>query len=89
VISGDTMVISKSSEENMESLEKQHDVERPRQIDGDQVSNSTLADSTPQPAFQAVWWDEPEDRDLENPMNWAQPKKWMNILIVSAMTLIA
>lgn len=32
-----------------------------------------------------VWWDEPEDRDPENPMNWSSTRKWVNILTISTI----
>jgi hypothetical protein len=32
-----------------------------------------------------VWWDEPEDQDPENPMNWSPKTKWANILIISVI----
>jgi hypothetical protein len=35
-----------------------------------------------------VWWDEPEDQDPENPMNWSSKTKWMNILIISVISFL-
>ncbi|EHK21983.1 uncharacterized protein TRIVIDRAFT_191800 [Trichoderma virens Gv29-8] len=36
----------------------------------------------------SVWWDEPEDQDPENPMNWPSTKKWANILTISVMSFL-
>ncbi|CZR67177.1 related to multidrug resistant protein [Phialocephala subalpina] len=35
-----------------------------------------------------VWWDEPEDRDPENPMNWSSTKKWVNIGTISVISFL-
>lgn len=35
-----------------------------------------------------VWWDEPEDRDPENPMNWSSTKKWVNICTISVISFL-
>lgn len=35
-----------------------------------------------------VWWDEPADQDPENPMNWTEKKKWINIALLAMCTLI-
>ena len=35
-----------------------------------------------------VWWNEPADQDLENPMNWTTKKKWSNIGIMSCITFL-
>jgi hypothetical protein len=35
-----------------------------------------------------VWWDEPEDQDPENPMNWSSTKKWVNILVISVISFL-
>lgn len=35
-----------------------------------------------------VWWDEPEDRNPENPMNWSSTKKWANILVISVISFL-
>jgi hypothetical protein len=35
-----------------------------------------------------VDWEKPIDKDPANPMNWSEAKKWMNIGIVSFITLI-
>jgi hypothetical protein len=35
-----------------------------------------------------VDWEKPIDQDPANPMNWSESKKWMNIAIVSLLTLI-
>ncbi|QYT00170.1 MFS transporter/cycloheximide resistance protein [Trichoderma simmonsii] len=36
----------------------------------------------------SVWWDEPEDQDPENPMNWPATKKWANFLTISVMSFL-
>ena len=35
-----------------------------------------------------VSWDEPEDEDPENPMNWSSTKKWVNILTISVISFL-
>ncbi|MCJ1343178.1 hypothetical protein MMC31_001370 [Peltigera leucophlebia] len=35
-----------------------------------------------------VWWDEPEDQNPENPMNWSSTKKWINILVISVISFL-
>ena len=35
-----------------------------------------------------VWWDEPEDQDPENPLNWSLTKKWTNILTISVISFL-
>ena len=35
-----------------------------------------------------VWWNEPADQDLENPVNWTTKKKWSNIGIMSCITFL-
>ncbi|KAL7947784.1 cycloheximide resistance protein [Trichoderma barbatum] len=39
-------------------------------------------------ASLSVWWDEPEDQDAENPINWPTTKKWANILTISFMSFL-
>ncbi|KAK6580132.1 hypothetical protein PZA11_007154 [Diplocarpon coronariae] len=35
-----------------------------------------------------VGWQEPEDQDPENPMNWSSTKKWVNICTISTISFI-
>ncbi|KAH8658203.1 major facilitator superfamily domain-containing protein [Xylariales sp. PMI_506] len=35
-----------------------------------------------------VWWEEPEDRDPENPMNWSSARKWTNIIVISLISFL-
>lgn len=35
-----------------------------------------------------VWWDEPEDQDPENPMNWSSTRKWVNICVISIISFL-
>lgn len=35
-----------------------------------------------------VWWDEPEDQDPENPLNWSPWVKWTNILTISVISFL-
>ncbi|KAH7390191.1 major facilitator superfamily domain-containing protein [Cadophora sp. MPI-SDFR-AT-0126] len=35
-----------------------------------------------------VWWDEPEEQDTANPMNWSATKKWGNICTISIISFI-
>lgn len=36
----------------------------------------------------SVTWDEPADKDPENPMNWSSAKKWMIIATLSFQSFI-
>lgn len=35
-----------------------------------------------------VWWDEPEDQNQENPMNWSSSRKWVNIIVISVISFL-
>ncbi|KAK3344489.1 major facilitator superfamily domain-containing protein [Lasiosphaeria hispida] len=35
-----------------------------------------------------VWWDDPDDNNQENPMNWPSRAKWANILIISTISFL-
>lgn len=35
-----------------------------------------------------VWWDEPEDQDPDNPMNWSSTRKWINIITISVISFL-
>ena len=35
-----------------------------------------------------VWWDQPEDRDPENPRNWSSLKKWANVVVISTISFL-
>ena len=48
-----------------------------------QLDNAT----EPNGAF-SVWWDEPADEDLENPMSWSSRRKWGIIGILSFLTFL-
>jgi hypothetical protein len=36
----------------------------------------------------SVWWNEPEDKDPENPLNWPNGRKWGIIGILSLLTFL-
>lgn len=36
----------------------------------------------------SVWWSEPEDKDLENPLNWPNGRKWGVIGVLSLLTFL-
>ncbi|KAK3308171.1 major facilitator superfamily domain-containing protein [Chaetomium strumarium] len=52
----------------------------------------TTAPATPEPAVEpitiAVGWEEPEDQDPENPVNWSSVVKWTNILTISVISFL-
>ena len=48
------------------------------------ASTSTEGENDP----NIVDWQKPINEDPANPMNWSESKKWMNIAIVSLLTLI-
>ncbi|KAL1869669.1 hypothetical protein Daus18300_005524 [Diaporthe australafricana] len=35
-----------------------------------------------------VWWNEPENEDPENPMNWSSRRKWFNIITISVISFL-
>lgn len=35
-----------------------------------------------------VWWDEPENQNQENPMNWSSRRKWVNIIVISVISFL-
>lgn len=36
----------------------------------------------------SVWWNEPEDKDPENPLNWSSGTKWGIIGVLSLLTFL-
>ncbi|KAH8595870.1 major facilitator superfamily domain-containing protein [Bisporella sp. PMI_857] len=44
--------------------------------------------STAKYETDGVWWDEPEDQDPANPMNWTSTKKWTNISVISVISFL-
>ncbi|KAF2655002.1 MFS general substrate transporter [Lophiostoma macrostomum CBS 122681] len=50
-------------------------------------SRSSLEKVQPRNPFE-VWWNEPENQDATNPMNWPPAKKWTNILTISAISFL-
>lgn len=46
-----------------------------------------VAQPRPEPGI-VVWWDEPEDQDPENPMNWPSKMKWANILTIAVISFL-
>ncbi|KAH7316906.1 major facilitator superfamily domain-containing protein [Stachybotrys elegans] len=49
---------------------------------GEKIPQEALDDSDP----NAVGWDGPDDP--QNPMNWSESKKWLNVMAVSVLTLL-
>ncbi|KAF2759379.1 MFS general substrate transporter [Pseudovirgaria hyperparasitica] len=56
-------------------------------IDGLQEKNE-LQDSADEQDPNVVFWDEPIDQDPNNPINWKEGWKWMNIAVLAICTLI-
>ncbi|KAF2691686.1 MFS general substrate transporter [Lentithecium fluviatile CBS 122367] len=48
---------------------------------------SLKAIPTPPPEL-IVWWNEPEDEDPKNPMNWSPTVKWANVLVLSVISFL-
>jgi hypothetical protein len=44
--------------------------------------------TTPQSPEYTVWWDEPENLDPSNPMNWSPTLKWANIITLSVISFL-
>ena len=55
-------------------------------VPGDRRGNR-VEDVEPEDQF-VVWWDEPAEQDVSNPMNWPAAKKWTNILTISAISFL-
>jgi hypothetical protein len=55
--------------------------ERPEVI----ISSTTYPALTDGPV---VGWEEPEEKDPENPLNWPARTKWANVLMISAITFL-
>jgi multidrug resistance protein len=53
----------------------------------DELSEA-VATAAPGADPNEVWWDEPADRDPQNPMNWPAWKKWSQIAVLSYITFI-
>lgn len=50
-------------------------------------SNGLTSSADPVSDF-IVWWDEPEDQDPDNPMNWSSTRKWVNICVISVISFL-
>lgn len=50
-------------------------------------TNGGTAPAEPHSEF-IVWWDEPEDQDPENPLNWSSARKWVNICSISVISFL-
>ncbi|EHA51706.1 hypothetical protein MGG_07595 [Pyricularia oryzae 70-15] len=48
-------------------------------------TDDTGADDTGTGATIDVWWEDPEQDDPANPLNWPNRKKWLNILTISVI----
>lgn len=76
---------------NGESRDKESDVEKAA-ADGDAAQSTdvngatdkTVEDETNDPNI--VGWDGPDDP--EDPMHWSASKKWLNIAVLSVLTII-
>jgi hypothetical protein len=53
-----------------------------------QVAVATSTTTEGEGDLNIVDWEKPTNQDPANPMNWSEGKKWMNIAIVSLLTLI-
>lgn len=56
-------------------------------LNSKQETNDCAAQAEPGPKL-IVWWDEPDDENQENPMNWSSTKKWANILVISVISFL-
>lgn len=50
--------------------------------------NTTVDPEAPRPHGLLVSWDDPEDKDPANPLNWPRGRKWSIIAVLSAMTFL-
>ena len=48
----------------------------------------TPSQSSEEQSQLTVWWEEPEDQDPENPMNWPPWFKWTNIITISVISFV-
>lgn len=48
-------------------------------------TDDTGADDTGTGATIDVWWEDPEQDNPANPLNWPNRKKWLNILTISVI----
>lgn len=56
-------------------------------LNSKQETNDCAAQAEPGSEL-IVWWDEPDDKNQENPMNWSSTKKWANILVISVISFL-
>lgn len=77
-----------SDETKKEAVESEKEEEGSYAPAGPQHSaNGT--DEQPLPGREfIVSWNEPEDQNPENPMNWSSTKKWVNILSISVISFV-
>ncbi|KAJ0116690.1 hypothetical protein J7T55_009840 [Diaporthe amygdali] len=76
--------------ENSEPDEKERDSGANTPSELLPAKNET-AEGTAQPELGSeliVWWNEPEDQDPENPMNWSSRRKWFNIITISVISFL-
>ncbi|KAI3390836.1 hypothetical protein diail_8554 [Diaporthe ilicicola] len=54
------------------------------------AKDETSSETThPEPGLEfLVWWNEPEDQDPENPMNWSSRRKWLNIITIAVISFL-
>lgn len=76
--------------------------DRETQNPGSSKNESSNADHTPgskenegdvtsveaEGSFIQVGWEEPENQDPANPMNWPSGRKWTNIAVLSCITFL-
>lgn len=88
----------------MEGHSSQSASQKTRESDADGEKGDNMSDRQPTPSTtkdsellekdagnkaqdgDVVDWDGPDDP--ENPMNWSNNKKWLNIVLISALTLV-
>ena len=85
------MVTDKETNLELEP-EESHQSESPRvsnvsQADGEKDIEAQTVEVS-QLDENVVWWDEPEDQDPDNPMNWGAGRKWGTIAILGFITFI-
>ncbi|KAK1975028.1 major facilitator superfamily transporter [Colletotrichum cereale] len=80
---------STSSEEKHDNAQPQHHAGSTAVLSSSEPDSSGEAENQPQHDGRlTVHWDEPEDQDPENPMNWRPVVKWANILTISVISFL-
>ncbi|KAK1991699.1 major facilitator superfamily transporter [Colletotrichum falcatum] len=79
-----------SCEESKGDEQSQHHAGSRTFLSSSEPDSSREAENLPQhhDGRLTVHWDEPEDRDPENPLNWRPAVKWANILTISVISFL-